>query len=206
MQLWFPYAFNSGRVWQKEHREQFPIPFPLQNLLISFLPALQLDVKRTIWKGLKNPHLLYLWPTLTSYVYSIFSKLNFRAKGGILSKNHFLLVFQNLFEKIRQQMLLMQQSSRVSIPKYILFVVWEKVRHLGKRMSQIPFCDAICGSEVKRVRVAFPPDSSGRIPTYGAMSPPPLGCSEWGGRGLLPLRWKYVPMSQPLIQIYHSMI
>ena len=29
--------------------------------------------------------------------------------------------------------------------------------YMGKRMPQIPFCDVICGSEVKRVWVAFPP-------------------------------------------------
>ena len=33
--------------------------------------------------------------------------------------------------------------------------VWVGV-YTGKRMPQIPFCDVICGSEVKRVWVAFP--------------------------------------------------
>ena len=36
----------------KEHREKSPIPFFLQTSF-SLLPAPQINVKRTIWKGLK---------------------------------------------------------------------------------------------------------------------------------------------------------
>ena len=38
---------------------------------------------------------------------------------------------------------------------------WVRIRrHRGKHMLQFPFCDAICGSYVKRVRVASPPLST----------------------------------------------
>ena len=43
----------TGKQYKmKEHTEKSPIPFFLQTSL-SLLPAPQLDVKRTIWKGLK---------------------------------------------------------------------------------------------------------------------------------------------------------
>jgi len=54
VQLWVNslIPLNGKQYKMKEHREKSPIPFFIQTSL-SLLPAPQLDVKRTIWKGFK---------------------------------------------------------------------------------------------------------------------------------------------------------